>query len=216
MARHTASKLKTALVLGLLCALPSGAFSAPRQADVEAPPSVLAIKLSPASFPSRKRRQVRRTPRPPSPSRRKPRTPRLDLQDPPPSTIDKTVQDAQANDPTYQPPQVFRLVQSPPSSLTLRPIDVNLLTYGVKGVDLDGAVVRPGETEAREWMRRGGGGGVGWFREEGAILVGAGSAGVPRGRTVWSDYGGSVVVRGDVGGGADCGGAGVEYVCRGC
>lgn len=78
-------------------------------------------------------------------------------------------------------------------------------------MDLDGAVVRPGETEAREWMRTGG-----RFRESGAILVGAGSAGVPRGRTVWSDYGGSVVVRGDVGGGADCGGAGVEYVCRGC
>lgn len=39
----------------------------------------------------------------------------------PPSTIDKTVQDAQANDPTYQPPQVFRLVQSPPSSLLLDP-----------------------------------------------------------------------------------------------
>lgn len=56
---NNASKLTmVAVVLGLLSSLPSGAFSVPRQADAEAPPSAIPIKLSPASFPSRKRQDA--------------------------------------------------------------------------------------------------------------------------------------------------------------
>ncbi|KAK1834937.1 peptidase S8/S53 domain-containing protein [Podospora conica] len=61
---------------------------------------------------------------------------------------------------------------------------------GTAPVDLDGPVMRPGETEARDYLRPG----SQWFRESGAIVVGASTSGVPRRRTVWSNFGGRVDV----------------------
>ncbi|KAK0741454.1 peptidase S8/S53 domain-containing protein [Schizothecium vesticola] len=292
MAPHTASKL-TALVLGLLCALPSGAFSVPRQTDVElTPPPVIAIKLSPASFPNRKRQDaslagaklveslVLQALPTPNLGRRDGTLKTLPLYNNlPSSTIDKIIQDAEANDPTYRAPNFHAWFQvSLPDAATdffvnlphgtavlgilfavsdnglggigvapaargavvsvlrgdvprdnnpagimdaagrMSAGDVMLLEMqvsnaaedeywpaelydaefdairlatakgivviepagngvkgldadgnpreGTAGVDLDGPVVRPGETEAREYLRRG----SEWFRESGAIM----------------------------------------------
>lgn len=156
---NNASKLTmVAVVLGLLSSLPSGAFSVPRQADAEAPPSAIPIKLSPASFPSRKRQrriprrcQARRKPCPPCPS------PNLGWRDstlktlpPPPST--KSSATPKPKTPSTTPPNFHAWSQVSPADPTtnINLLPQTLLTYGAWGVDAEGKA-REGTKGVEAW-----------------------------------------------------------------
>ena len=62
---------------------------------------------------------------------------------------------------------------------------------GTGDVDLDSPVVRPGETEARQWLNPAS---ADYRGDSGAIMVGASRSTVPRTKTVWSNYGSRVDV----------------------
>jgi len=62
---------------------------------------------------------------------------------------------------------------------------------GTQGVNLDGPVVRPGETEAKEYMNPAS---PDYRGDSGAIMVGASTSTLPRRKTVWSNYGARVDV----------------------
>ncbi|KAK5652637.1 hypothetical protein OQA88_10230 [Cercophora sp. LCS_1] len=62
---------------------------------------------------------------------------------------------------------------------------------GTKGVNLDSPVIRPGETEAKEWMNPAS---ADYRGDSGAIMIGASTSTAPRRKTVWSNYGARVDV----------------------
>ncbi|KAK4451979.1 peptidase S8/S53 domain-containing protein [Podospora aff. communis PSN243] len=64
-------------------------------------------------------------------------------------------------------------------------------TPGEGDVNLDGPVIRPGETEAKEWMNPSS---PDYRGDSGAIIVGASTSTVPRSKTIWSNYGSRVDV----------------------
>ncbi|KAK0619705.1 peptidase S8/S53 domain-containing protein [Immersiella caudata] len=64
-------------------------------------------------------------------------------------------------------------------------------TPGQGDVNLDSAVTRPGETEAREWLNPSS---PDYRGDSGAIIVGASTSTVPRSKAIWSNYGSRVDV----------------------